>query len=141
MLGRNAVGCTGAFEGVGRPGVGAAVGVDGGLDGGEPWLEFAGVFGVRAGRGEVVQRGGAESFGVGELGGVAEGYGGGVVVVGFDGDIEGLGVVGAGGHGVAEVLVGEAAGEGGDAGEVAEQAAAFGGGVVAAQGVGGHLEV
>jgi hypothetical protein len=64
---------------------------------------------------------------VSELGGVAEGDGGGLVVACFAGAVGGKGEVGAAGQHLAEILVYEAAGEGRDLGEVAQQAAALAG--------------
>jgi hypothetical protein len=119
----------------------ATVGVGGGFEDGEPGVEVGGVLGVGVGGGQVCEGGGGVALGAGEFGEVAEGGRRCFVVVGFAGGVDGEGVVGASGQGVPQVFVGEAAGEGGDLGEVAEQAVAVGRRVLLGEGVGGGVHV
>jgi len=66
--------------------------------------------GQAGGSAEALQRGGGLAVLDGELRGVAGGDGGDRMLVDLVGVVGGLGVVGAGGHDVAEILGGEAAG-------------------------------
>ena len=76
--------------------------------------------GVDESGGKVIQRGGGHALGVGKLCGVTQNDGGGLVVAGLSGVIQGEVVVGATGQSVAEIVVGQATSEGGDRGEVAQ---------------------
>src|SRR5581483_11853233 len=68
-----------------------------------------------------------------EVGGVAQGDGDGLVIAGLVVAVSVQTVVGASGGRVAEVIMGEAAGEGGHRGQVAQQPTPLGGRMVAAQ--------
>jgi hypothetical protein len=97
--------------------------------------------GMGEGSGEVVERGGGHPFGVGQLGGVAENGGGGLVVVCLPGVIGGQAVIRAAGGSVTKVLAGQTTSEGGDRREVAQQSAPLTRSMVAAQRSGRHPDV
>jgi hypothetical protein len=64
------------------------------------------VLGMGEGRGEVVQGGCGHAVVMGELGGVAQCDGDGLIVRGLSGAVSGQAVVGATGGSIAEVLIG-----------------------------------
>ena len=91
----------GAVDGLGSGSMVAGISVNGGLDGRQPGRDGGCLLGVGKSSGEMVDRGDGHAFGVGELGGVAENGGGGLVVTGLAGTIHGHAVVGTAGQSVA----------------------------------------
>jgi hypothetical protein len=85
----------GAVGDVGGAGVVIGIGVNGGPDTGQPGCDGGCPLGVGKAGGERVDRGASHAFEVGQLGGVAEHGGGGLVVIGFSCAIGGHAVVGA----------------------------------------------